>query len=286
MPSRRCFPCRATSACEPRSTRSRQSDDLAADEPTGDVGMDRPGRVERGLTAAERPRARLLLARGEERDQVERGREPSPRHPPAPTRRRRGTPPPPHPVAPRAPPRAAGRCRPGRSRSRSAASSSAAPARPEAPRVVGEDAARVDVREDPLQLLDLCPEPGSPDFACFVTRSSRFSTWSRSATSSSSLNVSRSSSGAAPTPKPRSTTSSASTCRSAPNCAGPGTSCDPHRRRRHLARLHDLREPPRRSSAIGAMPTFVFPYSPPPALVSAVKSDRLPAARRADDPDL
>ena len=33
---------------------------------------------------------------------------------------------------------------------------------------------------------------------------------------------------------------------------------------------------PSRSSAIGAMPTFVFPYSPPPALVSAVKSAVFP----------
>src|SRR5439155_190512 len=33
---------------------------------------------------------------------------------------------------------------------------------------------------------------------------------------------------------------------------------------------------PSRSSAIGAMPTFVFPYSPPPVLVSAVKSDVFP----------
>ncbi len=32
----------------------------------------------------------------------------------------------------------------------------------------------------------------------------------------------------------------------------------------------------RRSSAIGAMPTFVFPYSPPPVLVSAVKSAVFP----------
>ena len=31
-----------------------------------------------------------------------------------------------------------------------------------------------------------------------------------------------------------------------------------------------------RASATGAMPTFVFPYSPPPVLVSAVNSDVFP----------
>ena len=33
---------------------------------------------------------------------------------------------------------------------------------------------------------------------------------------------------------------------------------------------------PRRSTWIGAMPTFVFPYSPPPVFVSAVKRDVFP----------
>src|SRR5215208_6016102 len=47
-------------------------DHLAADEPPRDVGMDRLGGVERRLSVAERPGARLLLAGGEERDQVER----------------------------------------------------------------------------------------------------------------------------------------------------------------------------------------------------------------------
>src|SRR5262249_37075714 len=53
------------------------ADHLAADEPARDVGVDRPGGVERGLPVAERPGARLLLARGEERDQVERVAEPA-----------------------------------------------------------------------------------------------------------------------------------------------------------------------------------------------------------------
>src|SRR5581483_5651670 len=44
----------------------------AADEPTGDVGVDRGGRVERGLAVAQRPGTGLLLAGGEEGDEVER----------------------------------------------------------------------------------------------------------------------------------------------------------------------------------------------------------------------
>ena len=47
-------------------------DHLAADEAARDVGVDRRRRLERGLAPPERPRARLLLARGEERDQPER----------------------------------------------------------------------------------------------------------------------------------------------------------------------------------------------------------------------
>ena len=68
---------------------------------------------------------------------------------------------------------------------------------------------------------------GSPDFACFSTRSSRRSTWSRSATSSSSrsvLEVARRDRRRGE--KPSRTTSSASTCRRLPSSAGPvpGTS--------------------------------------------------------------
>src|SRR5215472_17310164 len=47
------------------------ADHLAADEPPRDVGVDRRCRVERGPAAPHRPGARLLLTRGEERDEVE-----------------------------------------------------------------------------------------------------------------------------------------------------------------------------------------------------------------------
>jgi hypothetical protein len=53
------------------------ADHLAADEAARDVGVDRRGRIERRLSLPERPRPRLLLARGEERDQVERRRQPA-----------------------------------------------------------------------------------------------------------------------------------------------------------------------------------------------------------------
>ena len=59
-------------------------------------------------------------------------------------------------------------------------------------------------------------------------------------------------------------------------CARAGHVLDADRRGRDLACLHDLGQRPSRSSAIGAMPTFVFPYSPPPVFVSAVKSDVFP----------
>src|SRR5262245_19304826 len=45
---------------------------LAADEAARDVGMDRARGLQRRLAAAQRPASRLLLARGEERDQPER----------------------------------------------------------------------------------------------------------------------------------------------------------------------------------------------------------------------
>src|SRR5579859_1931468 len=51
--------------------------DLAADEAARDVGVDRLRRIDRRLTAPERPRPRLLLAGGEERDQVERLSQPA-----------------------------------------------------------------------------------------------------------------------------------------------------------------------------------------------------------------
>src|SRR6266480_5314866 len=48
------------------------ADHLAADEPARDIGVDRRRGVERGLPAAQRPRARLVLGGGEERDQIDR----------------------------------------------------------------------------------------------------------------------------------------------------------------------------------------------------------------------
>ena len=88
-------------------------DRLGADEAARDVGVDRRGGVERRLAAPQRPGPRLLLARGEERDQVERvarAAARSRRAPTAPPGRRR---PPPR-AAPRARPRAGGRFRPAR----------------------------------------------------------------------------------------------------------------------------------------------------------------------------
>ena len=174
-------------------------DDLAADEAAGDVGVDRGGRVERGLAAAERPGARLLLARGEERDQVELVAEPAARPRRAPSRRPRGTPPPPRRTARRARPRARGRSRRGRSRPRSAASSSAARGRPAARRRRPRAACPRRRRRGPRASRSTSARSfGSPDFACFSTRSSRPATWSRSATSSSRFRFSRSRAGSAP----------------------------------------------------------------------------------------
>src|SRR4029079_15035226 len=52
------------------------TDHLAADEPARNVGVDRRGGVEGPAPAAATPRARLLLARREERDEVELVEEP------------------------------------------------------------------------------------------------------------------------------------------------------------------------------------------------------------------
>src|SRR3954464_16051900 len=51
--------------------------DLAADEAARDVGVNRLRGIERRFAASQRPGPRLLVARGEERDQVERLREPA-----------------------------------------------------------------------------------------------------------------------------------------------------------------------------------------------------------------
>src|SRR6478672_7939709 len=182
--------------------------DLATDEAACDVGVDRLRGVERALAAPQRPRPRLLLARGEERDQVERLREPA------------------HDLAQR--------------------------------RLASAAALR----------------RASPDFACFATRSSRRSTWSRSATSSSSFNVSRSSAGTRVPEKPSRTTRSASTCRRLPSSAGPvpGTSTT------RTAAGVILRAPTvaatrsSRSSGICAIPTCSLPEPCVSARVSARKS--------------
>src|SRR5256885_13063178 len=52
-------------------------DHFPADEPPGDVGVDRLPRVQRGLTAPQRPRACLGVAGGEESDQIERVLQPA-----------------------------------------------------------------------------------------------------------------------------------------------------------------------------------------------------------------
>ena len=65
-------------------------------------------------------------------------------------------------------------------------------------RVVAERVARPrDARAARASCSASFRSAGSPDFACFSTRSSRRSTWSRSATSSSSSSVSRSRAGSA-----------------------------------------------------------------------------------------
>src|SRR5581483_3273690 len=130
-------------------------DDLAADEATRDVGVDRLRRVEGCLAVPERPRTRLLLAGGEERDQVERLRKP------------RGD---------RVERRRAAAAELGRLLVRKLGElgleQQVDPAgavldrdqrlrrqrlelRRQLARIVREHAARVDVREDPLQLVDL-----------------------------------------------------------------------------------------------------------------------------------
>src|SRR4029077_18187676 len=118
----------------------------------------------------------------------------------------------------------------------------------------------------------------SPDFACFATRSSRRSTWSRSATSSSSFNVSRSSAGTRVPEKPSRTTRSASTCRRLPSSAGPvpGTSTT------RTAAGVTFRAPTvaasrsSRSSGICAIPTCSLPEPCVSARVSARNSVVLP----------
>src|SRR6201997_2275864 len=51
--------------------------DLAADEAARDVGVNGRGSVDRGAASSQRPRTRLLLPGGEERDEVEGLRQPA-----------------------------------------------------------------------------------------------------------------------------------------------------------------------------------------------------------------
>src|SRR3954470_18129979 len=78
LPSSRCWPRRGgpgggappppAAAAHPHPPDEHvPADHLTADEAARDVGVDRLGRIERRLPLAERPRPRLLLARGEER---------------------------------------------------------------------------------------------------------------------------------------------------------------------------------------------------------------------------
>ena len=118
----------------------------------------------------------------------------------------------------------------------------------------------------------------SPDFACFPTRSSRRSTWSRSATSSSSLSVSRSSAGTRVPENPSRTTRSASTCRRLPSSCGPVPGTSTTRTAAGVTFLAStvLASCSSRSSGICAIPTCSFPEPCVSARVSARNSVVLP----------
>src|SRR5689334_17279746 len=50
-----------------------EGDDFRADEPALDVAVDAPGGLARGRPATDRPRATLVLARGEKAHEIEQG---------------------------------------------------------------------------------------------------------------------------------------------------------------------------------------------------------------------
>ena len=263
--------------------------DLAADEPARDVGVDRLGRIERRLAVAQRPGARLLLAGREERDQVERVAQ-APRDL---VERARAA------VAVRggllvrqlgelglelqvdaARPVLDGdqRLRRQRLERRPAARPRSRPARRRHRR------ARAPCASSSTSARSFA----SPDFACFSTRSSRRSTWSRSATSSSSLNVSRSPPGSASGPKPFKHDEQRVDLAEVPELrlAGAGDVLDADRRGGDLLRMHDLGErvEPRvgdRRHADVRLPVFASAR-----LGQRGEERRLPAAGRADDADL
>src|SRR5690348_2626026 len=127
---------------------------------------------------------------------------------------------------------------------------------------------------------------GSPDFACFRTRSSRRSTWSRSAISSSSCSVTRSSSGFRAPDQASRTTSSASTCLRFPSSWAPvpGTSITLSAAGVIFLAFSTAATGSRRSSGIVAMPTFSLPGTEAPVRVSALKSVVLPELGRPTMP--
>src|SRR5262245_21547841 len=126
----------------------------------------------------------------------------------------------------------------------------------------------------------------SPDLAIVRTRSRRFSTWSRSATTSSRPIVSRSCAGSASRPKPRSTASSASAFRSSPRTGAlrPGGSTSLTVAGVVFAEPSTSAIGTRRSSGIGATPTCSCPYAVCETPVSAVKSVVFPAPGRPTIP--
>ena len=275
LPSRRCSPRFTTSAREPQLDEVLPADHLAADEAAGDVGVDRLGGVERGLAVAERPRARLLVAGGEERDEVERVLAASPRSRRARTARRRGTPPPPRRRARPAPPRARGRCRPGpfdhdddrlrRQRvelGRQRARRSPRPCRP--PRR-GRAAARA--RRPPCEASGHRTSPAGARARAAARRG---------------RGRRRAARAGAPRPRPRIArpSSSASTWRRLPSSCGPvpGTSTTRIAAGVTFRAFSTAATCGSRSSAIGAMPTCSFrSCAATPALVSALKSAVCPA---------
>src|SRR5580765_1816044 len=127
---------------------------------------------------------------------------------------------------------------------------------------------------------------GSPPFAIVRTRSRRFSTWSRSATTSSRPIVSRSCAGSASEPKPRNTASRASAFRSSPRTAAlrPGGSTSLTVAGVVLAEPSTSAIGSSRSSGIGATPTCSCPYAVCDTPVRAVKSVVFPAPGRPTIP--
>ena len=216
LPSRRCRPRRAASARLPASTRSRQLITSQRMKPAGDVGVNCRGGIESCRALLERPRARLRVAAGEEGEEPDGLEEPrqdgvEARRPVAELgrllRRQLGELGLELEVEPSGPVDHSDqwlrrqRFQLGRKRRRGRRSASCPASTCARTRSSWATSSR---------------SLGSPDFACVRTRSRRFSTWSRSATTSSSWIVSRSCSGSASGPKARRTAIRASAFRSSP----------------------------------------------------------------------